>query len=758
MSETTGKGVMVLDRLRPTWENLVDIAFAVVLASLGVVGFDASFGGPEAFTIGIPGVVCGVAVGYLLAKLRIPLLAGAAVGLVGFFLLGGLVALRTDAIAGFLPSSEVWSGLIDGSINGWVRLLTTVPPAGQAGNLLAIPYLAGYLGGLLTVVAAVMVKRWPLCLVPPVSVLAVSVLFGVDKPASLILQGVLFGAATVGWLCLRAVRSDRPSVTHARTGRLAGGVALLAVAGLAAFIVGPNLPFAGARERYVLRDRVEPPFDPSQYPSPLARFRAFHGEDPIKGTLFTVKGLPADSVVRFAVMDSYDGYVWKASAPGTATGGTYRRVGDRIDGAAEGKKATVSFEMGELANSDSVWIPTVGSPTGISFSDKRGEKFTEEFRFNRTTEAAASPLVLRKGDRWEVKTVVAEAISEDRLRKLPIDSSASAFAPPNITDTITALVAEWTAEAANPYDRVVALEKKLIDIGAYNDGSKERPVPPGHSLGRLIPFLEDKQPEGNGEQYAAAVAYLAEHLGIPARVVLEFDPVDRKGVIEVKADDARASVEIALEGVGWVRVGNPTPDKSDEPEPQVKQRQERPTNEVQPPPPSSVAPNGSLFDEAPPEETKPEKDAAAEGGAGLLMAVVRGLGLTLGVIAILATPALIVIWLKVQRRKRRRGLGSPAQRVAAGWMEVVDLARDLGTPVPPKATRREISRFVPAPGVTALVEEIDATVFGHEEPSDEIAVSIWQRVDDVRLGMMAEKGRGERLRTAVSLTSLRGGR
>ena len=43
---------------------------------------------------------------------------------------------------------------------------------------------------------------------------------------------------------------------------------------------------------YVLRNQVEPPFDPSLYPSPLSSFRRFHGQAPVEGALMTVSGLP----------------------------------------------------------------------------------------------------------------------------------------------------------------------------------------------------------------------------------------------------------------------------------------------------------------------------------------------------------------------------------------------------------------------------------------------------------------------------------
>jgi hypothetical protein len=732
-----------------------DLGFSVVLAALAVVGFDSSFGGQEAYTVGLPAVLVGAAVGFALARRRPPLLVGCALGLVGFFLFGGAVALRDDAIAGALPGPEVWSGLVDGTVNGWARLLTTVPPAGQAGNLLAIPYLAGYAGGLLAVVLALLVRRWPACLMPSVVVLALSVLFGVDEPASLLLQGAVFGAAMVAWLCFRDDRRSRPIVTHGSAMRVAGGAGLLAVAALGAFVVAPRLPLADANERFVLRDRVKPPFDPSQYPSPLARFRDFDGANPLEGTLLTVEGLPAGAVVRFAVMDTYDGYVWRASEPSAGLGGTYQRVGDRIPGAADGDTATVRFTMGELAARDSVWIPTVGSPTAVRFSGPNGPALTEAFRFNRATETAASPHALAPGDTWEVDATFPATPAEEDLhqRSALLDQPEPAGFSGN--QEIADRLAEWADGATSPYDKVQQLIKGLIEDGAYNNGA-ENPIASGHSLWRLAHFITATQPQGNGEQYAAAAAYLAQALGVPARVVLEFTG-SGPGRTEVKAEDVRASVEIALDGIGWVRVADPTPPKDDEPDPQFDKEDPEPKNEVQPPPPTTLPPPLDLPEEPKRDEPREEESAADAGGAGLLGAVLRVAAVASIPIVVLVGPGLAVVALKARRRRRRRTRGVPAARIAGGWREITDLARDLGHPVPPRATRREVARFA-VPSAVDLAEQVDASVFGHAVPDDAVAGSVWDRVDEVRRAMVAQRSRKDRIRAAVTLTSLRAGR
>ena len=67
--------------------------------------------------------------GYVLVRLRVPLLTAVAWATVVFFVLGGPLALRHRALAGFLPSLDAVIGLADAVINSWIRLLTT-PAAG----------------------------------------------------------------------------------------------------------------------------------------------------------------------------------------------------------------------------------------------------------------------------------------------------------------------------------------------------------------------------------------------------------------------------------------------------------------------------------------------------------------------------------------------------------------------------------------------------------------------------------------------------
>lgn len=747
------------DRTQPALDRaaVVDIAFAVVATAIGVVGFRTSFAGNEALAVGLPGVALGTAVGLAIVVKRLPLLVGALVAVVAFFVLGPVAGVRANAIAGVVPTPASAIDLVDGTINGWIRLLTTVPPAGQAGNLTAIPYLAGFAGACATVVSAIALRRNASCIVPPSVVMAVSVLFGVERPAALLLQGAAFGAVLVGWVVVRNRRREVLTVSTVRSRRAIEGVAMLGVAAVGGLLAGPLLPFVDTDDRYVLREVVEPPFDPSQYPSPLARFRAYHGTSSIDEPLFEVTGLPAGTAIRYSVMDHFDGFVWRSSAPRTVGGGSYERVGPRIPHEQSGERAEVRFRMKELADREAVWIPTVGVTEAVSFEGPNDETLTNELRFNREAQAAAAPLALTTNDRWSVQAVLPEARTVEELRNLPVAQFASTSTGSfPLTDKTRERVATWTEGAASPYTKVEAVITKLKDVGAYNDGLPETPIAPGHSLYRLTRFMETEQPQGNGEQYAAAVAYIARSLGIPARVVLEFvpaAPADPSTPVDVMAKDARAMVEIALDGAGWVAVPNPTPDENDKPTPQVAQIEKQAVNEVQPPPPSPPKPPAELPDNPPPARKQLGEDGV-EGWLRYVVMALKILGYVAAVATVVVGPALLIVAVKARRRRRRRSAGSASARVLGAWQELTDRARDYGQLVPAKATRREVGAVVPLIG-THFPEHVDQLLFGPGEPGEAEVDEVWSRLDELERELLGGKSRAERIRGAISLTSLR---
>jgi hypothetical protein len=153
-------------------------------------------------------------------------------------------------------------------------------------------------------------------LVVPLALLVLSILLGTMAPAASAAAGAAFALVAVGYAAARAARS-RPALQNgsgARTRAITGAL-LLALAAGGAVVLGPRLPGADASARTIWRTQLEPPFDVSQYPSPLAGYRRYtepNAAELYDRPLYAVTGLPAGTPMRIAVLDTYDGSVWGA--------------------------------------------------------------------------------------------------------------------------------------------------------------------------------------------------------------------------------------------------------------------------------------------------------------------------------------------------------------------------------------------------------------------------------------------------------------
>ena len=130
---------------------------------------------------------------------------------------------------------------------------------------------------------------------------------------------------------------------------------MLAAAGVVGVSFGSWLPAVEASNRVVLRDRIDPPFDPADYPSPLSAHRRY-----VKGTssddLFRVTGVPAGVPIRVATMDQYDGVLWKLAAGANATVGSsgfFQRVGSEVNPGLGGVHTKIDVTINKW---DEVWV------------------------------------------------------------------------------------------------------------------------------------------------------------------------------------------------------------------------------------------------------------------------------------------------------------------------------------------------------------------------------------------------------------------
>ena len=771
----SAKRSFAIGQLGLSTPDIIDGAFAIVLTLLGLTGFRFAFGRYEYMIVGAVAAMVGALVALVILRFKLPGLFALALGCVAFLLFGAAVAIRDHTIAGIFPTPSGVTGLIDGTMSGWRRLLTTLPPSGSLGNLFAVPFLCGYVPVLVATLLARYTKWLGSLIALPAAVLGVSVLFGDRKPFSLVVQGALFAAVSIAWMTVRRARERRVFMQSAGYKRLAGALVMLGVIGAAGFAIGPRMPFANSNTRYVL-DRATPPFDPHQYGSPLNGYGKFLNGEFKNKVLFTVSGVPKVAGqdfgrVRLATMDDYNGVVWEVDPQSGSQSYQFLRVGESVASTVRGRRVTLDVSVGDLPG---VWVPDAGVVTGITWTSAgdRGQREREAFRLSTYTQTAAVAVSggLAGGDSYVVHGVEPVRPSDDQLRSDHIDASLRSKIDAEVPDSISAKAGEIIKDKTSSYDQAVALSQWFHTNGYYTTGNEavgESKLLPGHSAARLAAFMLDDTPVGSSEQYAAAMALMARKVGLPARVVMGFR-IDEShtttgAAVAVKGGDVDAWVEIPFTdaaGVStWVTF-DPTPrDKTNKP-PVAQIKAPRPKFESQDVPPPPLPPPPPDVVELQSGKNKPPKPKSAPPRGATVTVVDHTVLITASAAG--GTPVLIVggfsvvvLLLKRHRRNGRRRSTTPSNRVAGGWDEYVDTARDIGLPIISRSTRRETALLVQASSVAALAGDADAAVFGPDEPTDAQVASYWDRVGSARAELRSELSIWKRARASLSLTSLK---
>jgi len=768
----------------PGRDELIDAGALVVLTMIGIAGFRPAYGGHGYLAAGATGVLLGLLLSYAGQRARLPLLAVVAASILAFLALGGVIS-QTGTVS--LPTLHT---IASTAVSGWQQLLTTARPVGRTAGLLVLPYLLGMFGG---VAGHALARRTATVLLPalaPAVVVALSILFGAAQPADAALQGAGFAAAALAWATVRQERGTSRQATIGRQRgwqRIAAAAAVLAVAGAGATVIGPHLPGAGAHQRVVLA--AVPPFNIDAYPSPLASYRDYTTVAPPAISVFHKKllstTLPANTRVRIAAMDTYDDLAWGvANASAVGAFGGFQRVGTLLPGApvGAGKTATITT----TTNYKLPWLPDVAGTTAFSIG-AAGSQVAAELRYNVATATGIIPDGVPTGLSYTVRYVPAPAPN--------VLANAAPGGTPDVCIQyepgciqIPPEVKEFAdlhdTAASTPMGQVLTLAAYLLEHGRYSDGANAQyTILPGHGAGRLTAFLDNSPTTGDDEQYAAAMALLANYVGVPARVSLD-GFVEANGSVYGK--DVHADVELDTSQYGWVTLPYTafTPTKN----PIIKQQIEN-----TPPVPVKVVP--PRHNEAAPVAAANSSSAVARTAPApvtrrgfvipaIVLVVAKDAGLPVLVLAVLAA---MLAGAKALRRRRRRVLGTPAARVAGAWRELIDLGRDLGieraasaTPDPsvtagasvapgPVAsvagsvaaggamTRREFAAYAEARGLPAASDvavAADAATFGPTDPDGVAVERVWQLVETSRRGARARLPRWRRAWVTVNPASL----
>src|SRR5699024_6256984 len=673
------------------------------------------------------------------AAYRLGILTMISVTVVVFFVCGALAAPST-ALLGFLPTPTTWQLMGVGMVRVWKHVLTVSPPLGTGGVVLLLPYVLMFLGAVIAVTVSLRARKlYYLSLVVPVLVLIAAILFSTHIPVLAGVLGVLGVLITTTWAAWRAGRLEPARV-----------LAVVIVLGVAAVGGTAASTFAApTSQRVVLRDYVQPPPDPENYPSPLAGFRDYADELSDK-ELFTVSGLPEqDTLLRLAALDSYNGLTWNVSGSGPGTG-VFRRIGKRIEVNIPENAYDLNVTVGAY---DDVWLLNSGGTVDVNFGGGDQQKLSDSLYYNSTTDTGLVTAKLTEGDSFEL-------VADPTAQQQPKDVTNLKVAdnqlpePQNVPDAVGMLAADYAEDANSPYAKIEAVASALQNQGFFSHGLEgEVPSRPGHGEARLQGMLSAEQMVGDEEQYAAAMALMVRSLGYPARVVLGFDVTDG-GTVALTGDDVIAWVEVPFEGVGWVPFF-PTPPEDQIPQTEDPDPVDHPQPEVlQPPPPPEQQPD------VPPQE---HDDAKVDGEAYGKALYRSTWGLVTAAVAVpvlvLLSPLALIILIKELRRGRRRGRGDRVGQITGGWDEIVDSFVDLGIAPARGLTRRESATYIesrmPDSGVIVLADGADRAVFGPEEPDQSTAAHYWQEIRRAAARVGSHLPWRRRWQARLSLRSLR---
>lgn len=570
--------------------------------------------------------------------------------------------------------------------------------------------------------------------------------------------------------------SRRPTPVDRR--RAALGAGMLVVAVVAAAVV---VPFAArGADRDVLRASVGPEVAVSTAISPLAQYRALFAGERADDVLFTVSADgPIPERVRLATLDSYDGEVFRSGGGGALDEARFVRVPSARDGGT-GTPLDVRVEIEKL---EGIWMPTAGQLSSIAFDGPRAASLADRFYYR----PSASAGVQTAGDGLAPRDAYRlRAVEPSPVDLAEIDAPGGLGDPVEVPENVRRWVDEHVSGSGGAAlaGLVLLLRERgylshALEVGqeppswarALPDYSFQ-PSAAGHSLarldmmfGRLLEREADPRAAASGnyvaavgddEQFAAAVALIAGHLGFSSRVVVGARltsadpelPTCDGGIC--RAQDLAAWTEVQSASGEWVPI-DVTPQFAQSPSLAVTEKR-NPENvtEVRPEAVEDVVPPNPVQEDS-------GADDGAEDAAGLDLAwlwpILRIVAIVVLIAVLAFGPFVLVAAAKAARRRARRSQQSPAVQIAGGWEEYVDAAVDAGRNASPVLTRRELADVFATSAGGSLAQDADRAVFSGDPVSADDAQAFWRIVDAERAELLSGAGVWRRILATVSLRS-----
>ena len=282
------------------------------------------------------------------------------------------MAVPSKAVSGVIPTLDGFIDLVAGVALGWKQLLTITLPVGDYEALLVPAFFLLFVAAVIGLSIALRTRVGELVVFAPIVVFAVAVAFGPSVPSRPLDVPITLLALLLLWLlwfrwyrrrtALRLLQGGSEGAPSTSTGvvgfrTVVSAALILALASGAAVAAAAAIP--PNADRTVLRTAIVQPFDPRDYVSPLAGFRAYWQPASVDEVLMDVSGLPDGAGIRLATLDTYDGVVYSVgSAAITSESGSFTRVPSTFDQSrVDGEQVTVRVT---IAGYSGVWVPTIG--------------------------------------------------------------------------------------------------------------------------------------------------------------------------------------------------------------------------------------------------------------------------------------------------------------------------------------------------------------------------------------------------------------
>lgn len=581
-----------------------------------------------------------------------------AAGLAAYLL--GAIALTSDG------TDPLAATAADALVNAVPRTLTALIPIEPVPDTVVVPVFLTWLAATLACEFAIRYGRTLLGCLPPTLLYAAGLyLVGPNAdagPLSAIAYCVLAAAALAVTAAPPERRPDRDATVDgeapSRTPALVGAVVTTTILVAAVGVLGPAAARLVTTSPGDPREYVEPPQLTDIDLNPLVRIAEW-AKYP-EQELFKAD-TSGDAWMRLAVLTEYDGTTWQST-------GDFRTAGTVVPGAGE---ATYSADV-EIIELGGKLVPAAADPATVT---------DLPIAVNLHTKCLLTPDGLATGTRFHVDSALVANDPAGAETARPDLADATTVAVPPVPPEVMATIAEYiNATYDTPYERAQGLADFLSQHYAFDPEA-----PSGHDLPALGFFLGSPVTaggqRGTSEHFAAAYAVIGRMVGLPTRVVVGFDVPE--GASTVTAAQGRAWPEVAFDGPGWVRF-DPMPAAGVAPVPPEDTLEQM--EEETPSPEEAEGGGGEAedFNDEALEQDGDFNEEARQEEAGIPRWVWYAAAALL-----LACIPLALKARRALRRRRRLRKGSPAERVAGAWAEVLAEAARAGVKVPGHANAEE---------------------------------------------------------------------